>query len=219
MPKLRHVAPCCNMRQRGRVATGTARLQQTAATGSCDRQRVQLAPPSAASVRGRSATMAGAACTERAPHRCPECAADGAAWPGRAHAVWHPTRLSVALDPGVLSGTVLCESARSPSGLRRKMRAAFGEAAARWRSEASAARPIPRAIAEPSLALASVSAAACQAALLSTAAGRRSGGSPGSHVVQTATAYCTTRFAACSQFRLPTARLGSADPSTSLGGG
>jgi hypothetical protein len=58
MPKLRHMAPCCNMRQRGRVATGTARLQQTAATGCCNRQRVQLAPPSAASVRGRSATMA-----------------------------------------------------------------------------------------------------------------------------------------------------------------
>jgi hypothetical protein len=78
------------------------------------------------------------------------------------------------------------------------MRAAFGEAAIRWRSEASAARPIPRAIAEHSRALVSASAAACQAALQSTAADRRRGGSPGSQVLQTATAYGTTGFAAYS---------------------
>ena len=72
-----------------------------------------------------------------------ECAADrAAAW---TCAMQHGTRRDCSTRPRSTLSTVLCESTRSPSGRRRKMRAAFGEAAVRWGSEASAARPIPRA--------------------------------------------------------------------------
>ncbi len=126
------------------------------------------------------------ACTERAPHRCP-CVHSRWRRLGWTCGCGMAPGATSALDPGVLS-VPCCARVLGvcPSGRRRRMRC-VSAAAVRWGSEASAARPIPRAIAEHARAHVSVSVAACQAALLSTAAGRRSGGSPGSHVVQTAT--------------------------------
>ena len=110
-----------------------------------------------------------------------ECAADrAAAW---TCAMQHGTRRDCSARPRSTLRVPCCARVLGvrPSVAGGKMRAAFGEAAVRWRSEASVARPIPRA--STHVPLVSVSAAACQAAPLSTAADRRSGGSPGSQVV------------------------------------
>ena len=118
---------------------------------------------------------------QRARHRnrMPVSAQPIAPRPGRAQCSMAPGATVAHSAPEYSQSTVLCESTRSPSlRCRRK------NARCVWRGGGAMAVGSERGTrASTHVPLVSVSAAACQAAPLSTAADRRSGGSPGSQVV------------------------------------
>ena len=189
MPELRHVAPCCNMRQPGalqRAPLGCSRrLQPVVATGNVCSSRRPLPPAcSIEARRWRSLHRASS-------HRSPE-------WRGLDVRMRYGTRhdcstrtrstLRVPCCAGVLGlppaagGQCALRSARRRFDGGRKQ-ARHGRS--QERSPSTHVRLFRRVLRRAKLRC------------WSTAADRRSGGSPGSHVLQTATAFCTTGLAAC----------------------